>query len=231
MAGCLHYAATNRREKAIPQRYERLVIAIDSMSELLVQFDEPQLSADGRMFTAEVRANRLTSGLWEAWIEFQPRIGGEPVRTRRETEQLSRGDLRFWAAGITRDYLRDALVRALSPQEMLRAEATTPSSDAGESSEHDAGEAVTYASNDETVLDPFTVYRNSGEYTLRQELRALDARQLAGIIGKYHIPDMDVIDLARTYEDALAERIVADVQHNVGSKRTPVAQRETSVEK
>ncbi|HXF24668.1 MAG TPA: hypothetical protein VN602_09110 [Gemmatimonadaceae bacterium] len=213
------------------QRYRPLVAALDAMSDVLVQFDEPQLSADGRMFTAEVRGNRLPTGLWEAWIEFQPRIGGDPVRTPRETEQLSRGDLRFWAAGITRDQLRDALARALAPHEAQHADASARVTDTGDTVEDEPVLETTQAASDDPVLDPFAVYRHSGEYTLRQELRGLDAQQLADIIGKYRIADIDVIDLARTYEDALAERIVADVQHNVDTNRTPSPAPESRAEK
>jgi hypothetical protein len=201
------------------------------MSDVLVQFDEPQLSADGRMFTAEVHGNRLPTGLWEAWIEFQPRIGGDPVRTLRETEQLSRGDLRFWAAGITREQLRDALARALAPQETMHVDATAQLTDADDAADDDAFTATTQIRNRAPALDPFTVYRHSGEYTLRQELRALDAQQLGDIIGKYDVPDIDVLDLARTYEDALAERIVANVQHNVDTNRTLSSQPEVRAEK
>jgi len=180
------------------------------MSDLLVQFDEPQLSADGRMWIAEVRGTRRPNGLWEAWIEFQPRIGGDSVRTARQTEQLSRGDLRFWAAGITRDHLQAALTTAIAD----RATATQCGYErpcaAATNKELDSPA-------EDDVLDPFAVYRHSGEYALRQELRALDAAQLGEVIGRYRIAELDVLDLARTYEDALAERIVADVQHNVAS--------------
>jgi hypothetical protein len=193
------------------------------MSEILVQFDEPQLSADGRMFVAEVRGRRLTTGLWEAWIEFQPRVGGEPVRTPPATEQLSRGDLRFWAAGITRDQLNRALADALQPgATSLAGRANQPHQSAnptGTQTDRGALPDPT-AVVPQPVLDPMALYRHSGEYTLRQELRSLDAVELAEIINAYHIEDMDVVDLARTYEDALAERIVAGVQHNVESIRT-----------
>lgn len=211
--------------------YPRLVTALDAMSDVLVQFDEPQLSADGRMFTAEVRGSRLPTGLWEAWIEFLPRIGGDPVRTQRETEQLSRGDLRFWAAGITREHLRESLASALSPEEMARPDSGPDLTDTGAAVEDDTALELAEARNNQPVLDPFSLYRHSGEYTLRQELRALDARQLADVIDKYHIADMDVLDLARTYEDALAERIVAGVQHNVDTNRTVAPRPEVRVEK
>lgn len=199
------------------------------MSDVLVQFDEPQLSADGRMFTAQVVGNRLPSGLWEAWIEFQPRIGGDPVRTGRETEQLSRGDLRFWAAGLTRKYLVDVLARALALQEAVSDKGVPRSVPRERSTGDQTVFETNRLRNDEPALDPMAVYRRSGEYTLRQELRALDARQLAAIISVYAIAEMDVIDLARTYEDALAERIVAGVQHTVDQNRTNSADPEIRV--
>jgi hypothetical protein len=188
------------------------------MSDILVQFDEPQRSADGRMFVAQVRGRRLASGLWEAWLEFHPRIGGEPARTPRMTEQLSRGDLRFWAAGITRAHLATFLAQALVSQEATTADGISEAV-ASDRDEH-AVMNTNLLHNGEPALDPAALYRRSGEYTLRQELRSLDARQLANIISVYNIEEMDVIDLARTYEDALAERIVASVQHNVDTNRS-----------
>lgn len=183
------------------------------------------------MFTAEVRGNRLTNGLWEAWLEFQPRVGGDPVRTPRETEQLSRGDLRFWAAGITRDQLKDALARALTAGQGLHTELPVNAAVSGEPHTEQTVLETNQFGYDERVLDPFAVYKRSGEYTLRQELRGLDARQLAAIIGTYQIADMDVLDLARTYEDALAERIVAGVQHNVDANRPLSPRPETRISK
>ncbi|MEO7217924.1 MAG: hypothetical protein ABI026_07000 [Gemmatimonadaceae bacterium] len=189
------------------------------MPDTLVQFDEPQLSADGRMFIAEVRGQRLPSGLWEAWIEFHPRIGGDPVRTPPETEQLSRGDLRFWAAGITRDRLADALERALSPRVSTDSHRVVTSSGSLSPTAQKPLLETTRVPDEMPVLDPMAVYQHSGEYTLRQELRGLDAEQLADIISAYSIEGGDVTDLARTYEDALAETIVAAAQHCVDSKR------------
>ena len=201
------------------------------MSDVLVQFDEPQLSADGRMFIAQVIASRLPTGLWEAWIEFYPRIGGDPVRTQRETEQLSRGDLRFWAAGLTPAHLTDALIRALAPEEATSAKGSAPFVSAERGAEEQTVFETNRIRNDEPVLDPVAIYQRSGEYTLRQELRALDAQQLSNIIAGHDIREIDVVDLARTYEDALAERIVAGVQHNVAKNRTLATTRETTAPK
>lgn len=162
----------------------------------------------------------MSNGLWEAWIEFYPRDGGEPSRTARETEQLTRGDLRFWAAGLTRVYLASALMRALSPDRTSIPRGISISFPEIDAELRRLDEVVVL---DKSVLqataaplDPIAIYRRSGEYTLRHQLRTLEAKQLRDIISAYDVPDVDVGDVARTFEDALAERIVAAVQQRVG---------------
>jgi hypothetical protein len=198
------------------------------MAEVLVQFDEPQRSADGRYFVAQVCGRRSVQGLWEAWIEFHGTEGGDPIRTSNETEQLSRGDLRYWAAGLTRTYLQEALERAMTARGSLPAqsELSFSSFELPEGAEQLVLEtnAVNYAL---PVLDPVAVYRQRGEYSLRQELRALHAQHLRNIIAAFEIPEVDTIDLARTFEDALAERIVAGVQQRVGVSRPETGPRRT----
>lgn len=188
------------------------------MSEVLVQFDEPQYAADGRAFTPEVRGRRTAEGIWEAWIEFHPADGSEPIATRRETEQLTRGDLRYWAAGLTHAYLRGALARALAPRQ-ARPPAALTLPDLPELRElfavlDDDGRSVCTLA---PALDPVAIYTANGEHALRHALRSLRARDLRTIIAAYAIPEMDVHDLARTFEDALAERIVVAVQQRVGA--------------
>jgi len=193
------------------------------MAEVLVQFDEPQRAADGRYFVPQVWGRRTEDGIWEAWIEFHPAEGGEPVRTARETEQLTRGDLRYWAAGLTRVYLQDALDRALSPQVAYGNHpiVTVPALEPHRDAEHIVLE-TNVLTHSAPVLDPFVLYRQNGEYLLRQELRGLHAQHLRDIIAAFDIPDMDTIDFTRTFEDALAERIVAGVQQRVGPARDGV---------
>jgi len=189
------------------------------MSEVLVQFDEPQRAADGRAYVAQVCGQRMAEGLWEAWIQFSPTDGGDPVSTGRETEQLSRGDLRFWAAGLTRTYLDTALAKALSPQRFMPF-AYMPA--AAVRHEHDTvvddGEFMVLETNallrPHPVLDPFLLYAH-GEFALRQELRLLDAPKLRDIILAYDLPATSAADMARTFEDALTEQIVAGVQQSV----------------
>jgi hypothetical protein len=198
------------------------------MSEVLVQFDEPQRAKDGREFVAQVCGQRMPEGLWEAWIQFSPTDGGDPVATGRATEQLSRGDLRFWAAGLTRAYLAAALDKALSPQGSWQY-AAAPSTSLPYHSEVASGdlEHMVLETNalmrPRPVFDPFLLYAR-GEYALRQELRQLDAPRLRDIILAYDIPDTDVAESARTFEDALAERIVAGVQQRVGKSPPSLVQ-------
>lgn len=165
----------------------------------------------------------MSDGLWEAWIEFYPRDGGEPARTRRETEQLTRGDLRFWAAGITRTYLAQALVRAISPAHTVTTrELATLNTEARRRSDDEHTVLETDLIHSSTSLNPMSVYRKGGEYVLRQKLRALDARQLRDLILAYGIPELDIRDATPTFEDALAERIVVAAQQSVraGGERT-----------
>jgi hypothetical protein len=198
-----------------------------SMSEVLVQFDEPRCAPDGRSYIAQVCGRFATDGLWEAWIDFLPTDGGDTVCTPRETEQLSRGDLRYWAAGLTQAYLEEALDRALAPQNsrVTRMAAALASLDSlVDLDSLDGSEHIVLETNSLTrpvpVLDPFALYRQTGDYVLRQELRALDAHQLRDIIAAYEVPDIDTTDIARTFEDALAEQIVAGVQQSVGEIRS-----------
>jgi hypothetical protein len=79
---------------------------------------------------------------------------------------------------------------------------------------------VASGSDQRPTIDPIALYHRSGEYALRQRLSELDAQQLDDIIDAYAIEEMDLLDLARTYEDALSERIVAAAQQRVESVRT-----------
>lgn len=86
------------------------------MAELLVKFTgATRYQQSGEEFWPSVFGARADDGLWEAWIEFTPVVGGEPIRTPRETEQPSRDLASYWAQGLTPTYLEGALVRALEP--------------------------------------------------------------------------------------------------------------------
>lgn len=181
------------------------------MSEVLVHFDEPLVLADGRAFVAQVMGHRTYDGRWEGWIEFLPADGVDTVRTACETRQFTRGDLRFWAARLERADLRAALDRALVPGPLVPP--AVPSRIA-----RDDGASRPAATAPDDLVDPIALYVERGEHALRHALRELDAQQLRDIITRYDIPELDVEDLARTFEDALAVRIVAAVQQRVGAR-------------
>ena len=188
------------------------------MADVLVQFDEPQSASDGRSYIAKVCGQIAADNIWEGWIEFVPMDGRDPIRTPRETEQFTRGDLCYWASRLTHDALDAALVRAVAYTP--RAAYVPPEFAGGETRTNDvswetAADHVWIA----PVLDPFAFYQANGGSTLRQELRSLPARELQEIIAAYEIPELASDEVHRTFEDAMAERIVAEVQHRVGSGR------------
>jgi hypothetical protein len=90
------------------------------MGELIHEYVDPVHDPDGLWYVARAMGALREDGLWEAWLEFFPADGGEPIETERETEQSSLEDLVYWASGIERVYLEGALVRA-----RRRAETTT----------------------------------------------------------------------------------------------------------
>jgi hypothetical protein len=199
------------------------------MAEVLVQFDEPYRAPNGRAFVAQVCGQPLGNGRWEGWIQYMPTDGGDPVRTRRETEQFSRGDLRYWAAGLTRAQLQETLSRALNERQK-NAPWQMPMPLAFD--DIDPEERIIFdsatVSNVAAIIDPFVLYAQ-GVHVLHEQLRLLDAAQLKAIIAEYNIPESEAATSARTFEESLVQRIVAEVQHRVESgqrsvqKGTPVA--------
>lgn len=85
------------------------------MAEVLVEFESEFKAPDGRFYDARACARRRDDGLWEAWLEFIPRDGGETVQTGRETTQPNRDDALYWATGLTTSYIDGALHRTLTP--------------------------------------------------------------------------------------------------------------------
>ncbi|MEX2284557.1 MAG: hypothetical protein WEE89_18860 [Gemmatimonadota bacterium] len=86
------------------------------MADVLVQFENEIVDADQHAYVARVCGREAEDGLWDGWVEFEPKAGGETLRTPRETRQPNRTDLDYWAAGLTVTYLEGALQRALDPE-------------------------------------------------------------------------------------------------------------------
>lgn len=100
--------------------------------EVLVEFDTPITARDGGIYKARACGAQMRGGLWQAWIEFLPIGGGDPVRSPRETTQPNRADTIYWATGLSPVYLEGSLRRAqdqvIRPpeRETLRAIFDTP---------------------------------------------------------------------------------------------------------
>src|SRR4026207_881128 len=86
-----------------------------SMAEVLAEFPETIVARDGDTYRAHAVGAMMSDTRWEGWIEFVPVVGGPPLRTPRETTQTNRGDMVYWATGLTAVYLEGALARAMAP--------------------------------------------------------------------------------------------------------------------
>jgi hypothetical protein len=134
------------------------------VSEVLTEFAEPVVDEDGIVYHAQAAGAVRPDGMWEGWIEFIPMAGGPPLRTPRETTQPSHRDAVYWATGLTGVYLAGALDRALKPLVQQVAAPREPIFDEpAPSVVRQVKVPVTPA-----IIDPFEVYENGGEGSLRQ---------------------------------------------------------------
>lgn len=175
------------------------------MAEVLVEFTEPVVSADGVRYVARACGGAAPDGMWEAWIEFLPVDRGEPVRSGRETTQPNRTDTMYWARGLTAVYLEGALHRALNP--LVR----TPPRQIEAPVFDGPAPHIPPAAHTESILNPFSVYRK-GEDLLRRQLHALSAWHLVNIIRAHDLSNLDVSVLNVMTPAALAELIVTAVR-------------------
>ncbi len=68
---------------------------------------------EGVAYIPRTVAERQTDGLWEAWLEFRPIDKGAPaLRTERESSQVTREAVLYWALGLEPVYLEGAFARA-----------------------------------------------------------------------------------------------------------------------
>ena len=71
------------------------LLVMASSAAVLIEFPDTIVSEDGTPYLAKACGRAESSGLWQAWIEFLPVHGGEPIRSPRETTQPnSRGSTR-----------------------------------------------------------------------------------------------------------------------------------------
>ena len=176
------------------------------MAETLLVYHKPVVAPDGTSYEARACGAPMTGSIWEGWIEFIPRDGGEPLRSRRETTQPNRTDLEYWATGLTQVYLEGALRRAIDAPPTVLVAPPQPSMFSGPAPRPAPTETTA-----ESVLDPFAVYEK-GEALLRRQLGALAAWHLVNIIAAYELSDEPVAALNRQSAPQLIETIVSAVR-------------------
>jgi len=176
------------------------------VAEVLLEYSDEILGEDGKSYTARACGAETTGGLWQGWIEFLPRDGGEPIRSARETTQPNRADTLYWATGLTPVYLEGALRRAIDPLvRPIAADVEPPRFDAPAPNFVANGAAI------ESVLDPFSVYRK-GEPLLRRQLSALADWHLVNIIRRYELSDETPASLVAMKHSELVEIIINGVR-------------------
>jgi hypothetical protein len=169
-----------------------VALAVDSafrvreMSEILVKFDEPISTPDGRKFFAQAAGKEADGGLWEGWLEFLPADdSSEAVCSERETTQPNRKNVEYWAQGLTKVYLEGALNRALEPAGVARQSNGFQRESSRFSAPRQISRApLSNATGRRPILDPFAVYAQ-GEQILRSELGALSRDQVEIIATAY----------------------------------------------
>ena len=176
------------------------------MAEVLVEFQAPLASSDGRQYRARACGNEAADGRWQGWIEFVPMGGGNVLRSPRETTQPNRIDSVYWATGLTTVYLEGALGRALNPLVVKTVSQPGPPAFDGPA----PLSSVDVDAPASAVLDPFAVYEK-GEAHLRRQLAALSAWHLVNIVGAYELSNETVASLNRAPAGALIDLIVAAV--------------------
>ncbi|MBW3553994.1 MAG: hypothetical protein KY466_10810 [Gemmatimonadetes bacterium] len=91
------------------------------MAEELLEFENTVEDGEGKSWVAVVMGAEREDSHWVGWIRFDPAGGGEALVTDRETTQPNRGDLVYWATGLTYFYLEGALARARRKKDKDRA--------------------------------------------------------------------------------------------------------------
>ena len=175
------------------------------MAEVLVQFAEPVVAKDGNRYGARACGAEVR-GMWQGWIEFLPLDGGTAIRSGRETTQPNREDTAYWATGLTPVYLEGALERAAHPlTRPVAPELGTPVFD------EPAPTSSARPTANESVLNPFSVYRK-GEDLLRRQLGAFSTWHLVNIITAYELSAQSAATLMATPAPVLTELIVTAVR-------------------
>ena len=184
------------------------------MAEVLLEFENEFTSRDGTRYEARVCGRGREDGTWEGWLEFEPKLGGTPLRTGRETTQPNRRLLHYWATGLTAGYIDGALLRTTSKLPDLRPRgARTLRPAYGEPAGSAAAAPAPRPAR--AVLDPFAVYAE-GDHVLEGQLEALDAGQLRNIVRAYGLGASRWGTLESMSRAELVAHILLEVKTRVG---------------
>lgn len=82
-------------------------------TELIHESSARLTSREGESYRALVIGEQQPDGAWHGRIDFHPLIGGKARSTGRETTQVSRGALEYWATGLEPIYFEGAFERAV----------------------------------------------------------------------------------------------------------------------
>ena len=141
------------------------------MPEIITDLDTTIVSPEGDEYYAQVSGEQLSSGTWEAWLEFVPLDDAlDVLLTKTETTQPTREDVVGWAETLSDVYLQGAFARAVHASDGRRV-----------------------ARNYEAVIadvaapfDPFEVLP-LGKAALRARLRVLTRPELLAIIQSFDL--------------------------------------------
>lgn len=183
------------------------------MAEVLVEYTDVVISAEGHRYRARACGAETDHGTWHGWVEFVEEAGGGILRTGRETTQPNRADTVYWATGLTPVYLEGALGRALHPAAPAARHAPSPFH---EPPAHRAPDTPRGTAAPEAVLNPFSVYRK-GETLLRRQLHALSAWHLVNIVRAYGLSDLPAEALNALPPADLIEIIAGGVRERTES--------------
>lgn len=163
-------------------------------------------STDGAVYRVRACGSEMDESRWQGWLEFQSIVGGETMRSARETTQPNRADLVYWSTGLSSVYIEGSLNRTLNPLVRPIAPPVPPPVFDGPAPPSTQGPPPT-----SSVLNPFSVYRK-GETLLRDQLYALSPWHLVNIILAYELSEIPADELNLMPAAELIELIVASVR-------------------
>lgn len=83
------------------------------MAERIHSYGDTVIDPEGVRYRVHAYGERRERGAWTGWLLYEPLKPGIPsLRTERETTQVDREDLVYWAEGLEHVYLEGALDRA-----------------------------------------------------------------------------------------------------------------------